>query len=218
MKRMTGACLVMVMAGASGCGDSLRGSSTDKLTKDEASRGFVPLFDGKTMKGWRYDERYWEVKDGVIVGNTHPTGPEHNSCAIWKDPAMDFILRWEIKLVSGNSGVQFRSIGFPNYHMAGYQADAVSGGWGNLHEQDGRRRLVDGWTDKAEKVDKLDDWNDMEIYAKGNHIILKTNGVVTADYTETDPTGAKIGSIGLQLHRGDPMEVRFRNIRLKILE
>ena len=30
--------------------------------------GFVPLFNGKDLTGWRGDLRYWNVVDGVIVG------------------------------------------------------------------------------------------------------------------------------------------------------
>jgi hypothetical protein len=41
------------------------------------------------------------------------------------------------------------------------------------------------------------------------------NGKVTCDFD--DPSGAKEGVIALQLHAGDPMEVRFKDISIKKL-
>lgn len=185
------------------------------LSERECKEGFVPLFDGKALDGWRYDPKYWKVKAGIIVGNSHPSGLEKNSFAITEQSFSDFVLRFEVKFISGNSGVQFRSQELPDFEVAGYQADVVPLGWGNLHEQNGRRRLVDGWTGKAEKAAKLNDWNEMEVEAHGPHIVLRTNGVVTADFTESEPAGTKSGIIALQMHRGEPMEVWFRNIRIK---
>lgn len=188
------------------------------LSELERQEGFRPLFDGETLKGWRYDARLWKVQDGAIVGNSHAVPLEVNSCAIADGQYGDFVLRFSVKLVSGNSGVQFRSQELPGFEVIGYQADVVPLGWGNLHEQNGRRRLVDGWSGKAENVVNLKDWNDMEVEARARRIILRTNGTVTVDYTETDQTRPLAGIIGLQLHRGEPMEVRFTNIRIKLLD
>ena len=189
------------------------------LSELERKQGFVPVFDGKTLDGWRYDPKLWRVKDGIIVGNSYPDGLKTNSCAVTERSYSDFILRFSAKYVSGNSGVQFRSKAHPNFEVSGYQSDIVlPSGWGNLHEQDGRRRLVDGWTGKADRAVSGKDWNEMEIEARGPHILLRTNGVVTADWTEKDPAGARDGIIGLQLHRDDPMEVQFTNIRVKMLK
>lgn len=188
------------------------------LSDMERQEGFVPLFDGKTLNEWRCDPKLWRVRDGAIIGSTHPTPLEVNSCAIADGRYGDFILRFSVKFVSGNSGVQFRSRELPNLEVAGYQADIVPLGWGNLHEQNGRRRLVDGWTKKAELAVNLKDWNDMEVEARGRRIILKTNGVITADYVEADESVPLTGIIALQLHRETLMEVRFTNIRIKLLD
>lgn len=188
------------------------------LSDHERREGFIPLFDGTTLRGWRYDPRLWTVRDGTIVGSTYPTPLAVNSCAIADGRYSDFILRFSVKFVSGNSGVQFRSLELPNFEVAGYQVDIVPLGWGNLHEQNGRRRLVDGWTKKAEYAVNLQDWNDMEVQARGRRIILKTNGVITADYLETDESVPLTGIIALQLHRETLMEVQFTNIRIKPLD
>ncbi|MBN1492231.1 MAG: ThuA domain-containing protein [Phycisphaerae bacterium] len=183
----------------------------------ERRQGFEPLFNGKTLAGWRYDPKLWKVKDGIIIGSSHPDGLEVNACAITEEAFGDFILRFDVKFISGNTGVQFRSEELPQFEVAGYQADVVPLGWGNLHEQNGRRRLVDGWTGKAEHAVNVKDWCEMEVEARGPRIIIRANGVVTADWTETDASRPRKGIIALQLHRGEPMEVQFTNIRIKRL-
>jgi hypothetical protein len=44
------------------------------------------------------------------------------------------------------------------------------------------------------------------------------NGVKMIEYTETDPKIARTGIIATQIHAGTPMEVQFRNIRVKELK
>jgi hypothetical protein len=117
--------------------------------------------------------------------------------------------------------VQFRSdaVEGSRFEVGGYQADVVLPfGWGNLHEQNGRGRLVDGWAGKADRNVSGKGWNEMEVDARGPHIMIRVNGILTADYTETDASRPRTGIIALQLHRGDPMEVHFTNIRIKPIE
>jgi hypothetical protein len=65
---------------------------------------------------------------------------------------------------------------------------------------------------------KFGEWNDLKIVAKGNHLQHFVNGKLTADVTDNDPILApKSGVIALQLHRGPPMTVQFKDIQLKTL-
>ena len=74
---------------------------------------------------------------------------------------------------------------------------------------------LQAWAGKKRKtLCGLKDWNQYEIYAKGSHIRLTLNGVVTID---THDDKASSGVIGFQLHTGVPMEVRFRGIKVKPL-
>src|SRR6267142_2174284 len=67
-----------------------------------------------------------------------------------------------------------------------------------------------------EKLFKLDDWNDVVILAKGNHIQHYLNNALILDFMDEDPQLAlKEGVLALQLHAGKPMWVEFKNIRLK---
>jgi type 1 glutamine amidotransferase len=189
------------------------------LSDKEKQEGFIPLFDGKTLDGWRCDPGFWKAKNGIIIGDSNPKGAEKHSFAITEKSFSDFILRFNIKVISGNSGVQFRSQELPDFNVAGYQADAAKGGgWGNLHDLHGRGKLVDGWRGKSENFTNLNDWNEMEVKASGTHITIRVNGLITANWTESAPEQRKNGIIALQLHSGKPMEVRFTNIRIKQLQ
>ena len=76
--------------------------------------------------------------------------------------------------------------------------------------------LVD--TADYEKLFKLDQWNDIIIIAKGNHIQHYLNGTLLTDFTDNDPAlAAKDGIIALQLHAGKAMWTEFKDIRIKEL-
>ncbi len=74
-------------------------------------RGFVSMFDGKTLNGWDGASEVWRVDDGAIVGESRPEKPAGTTFLIWRggEPA-DFELKLEIKLEGmGNGGIQYRS-------------------------------------------------------------------------------------------------------------
>jgi len=62
----------------------------------------------------------------------------------------------------------------------------------------------------------LSKWNTYRIIARGNHLVHIINGRKMVEVTDEDSRHrAGKGLIGLQLHRGRPMKVQFRNIYLK---
>ena len=71
----------------------------------------------------------------------------------------------------------------------------------------------EGWR-TGKKVFRQSEWNEYEIYAKGQHIRFKLNGVQTIDLKDDK---AASGVIAIQIHRGPPMEVQLRNIRIRPL-
>ena len=38
-------------------------------------KGFEKIFDGKTLKGWDGNPKFWSVKDGAITGQTTKENP-----------------------------------------------------------------------------------------------------------------------------------------------
>jgi len=180
--------------------------------------GFSTLFDGKTLDGWHGDMSLWKVQDGVIVGSSEGATLTHNTFLSTKKSYKNFVLKIEFKLRNHNSGVQVRSQQRNDFVVAGYQADIADKRYmGILYEERGRGILADVDPEQVAKHLKPDGWNEYVITCDGPRLKFELNGFTTVDYTETSDVGAKEGIIALQLHQGPPMQVSFRNIRIKEL-
>ena len=207
--------------------------------------GFRRIFDGSSLKGWDCDPDFWRVEVGVMTGQTSPTHmPKQNIFCIWRDgqPA-DFDLKLQYRLTGegGNSGVQYRSIERPDvarWVLQGYQADidAEQRYTGQIYEERGRGFLANrgnfayvadgkksalvgsvGDGNELKNFIKTDDWNDIEVIARGNTIVQLINGHVMAVLIDDDKANRKLdGLLGIQLHVTPAGEkVEARNIRLK---
>lgn len=175
------------------------------------------LFNGKNLEGWDGDPRLWRVENGEIVGSTEGVTLEANSFLITRRKFRNFDLKLEVKLRNHNSGIQFRSEALPGWIVRGLQADmAENNWWGSIYDERGTRGvIVNGWKGKAETVVRPGDWNEYQVYCQGGLIQLRVNGLLTAELRD-EPE--REGVIALQLHRGPPMQVRFRNIRIRVLD
>ncbi len=206
------------VATSAGPPNRLAADQPNRLTAEEKKQGWILLFNGKDLQGWDGDADLWSVRDGMLVGSTENKQVSANTFLILRGEYSDFVLRAQARLRNHNSGIQFRSrqAPGPGWMVTGYQADmAQNNWWGSLYEEKGRGVLVNGWKGKGEKVARADGWNDYEITARGNHITLRLNGLVTV---ELDDDRAASGIIALQLHAGPPMEVYFRNLKLRPLK
>lgn len=208
----------------------------------QADPVFEPIFDGTSLSGWDGDQRYWQVEEGAIVGRSAPDQPLNaNTFLVWKGGDLaDFELKAEFLIASGNSGIQYRSeiVDGQPWVIGGYQADiSADHKWtGALYgERDrgilarpGEKAVLGAKpADRAVSARVGDDreilshlregWNEYHIIAYGNQCIQMINGVITAEVSENDPGRRPSGVIALQLHQGPPMEVRFRNLRLRRL-
>ena len=78
-------------------------------------------------------------------------------------------------------------------------------------------KLIDA--EGFEQLFKLDDWNEVVIIARGNHIQHYMNGRLILDFTDHAPKLALLdGILALQLHAGKPMWVEFKDLRIKEFE
>ncbi len=192
------------------------------LAAQEKEEGFVPIFNGKDLAGWEGDKKLWIVEDGLLIGRS--PGIKHNDFLATTKEYGDFILRFQIRLKpnNANSGVQFRSKRVPNSHeVCGYQADVGGAWWGKLYDEARRGKVLAGpKPDVIKKALKPGDWNEYEVKAVGPHVTMKINGTTTVEYTEPEPAEkiARSGVIAVQIHGGGPLEVQFRNIRVKELK
>ena len=170
------------------------------------------LFNGQDLSNWDGDLSLWRVESGEIIGRT-AAGLKHNEFLKSKMALGDFRLVVKMRLAPNkeNSGIQFRSERFGDFEMKGPQADAGAGWWGKLYEENGRALL---WDKSGEAFVKPDDWNTYEIVAVGSRVRTAINGHPCVDVD--DPKISRKGIVGLQMHAGGPLEVRFKEIEVEL--
>lgn len=192
-----------------------------------AEDGFTPLFDGRTMAGWKnmYPWGSIEVADGEL----RLTG-EKKFFVVTENVYSDFIFEGEILLPPGkaNSGFVFRAHAEPG-KVYGYQAevdgDADRKWSGGLYDEGRRKWFISpvkgdvaseaAFRLRAGEAFKRDDWNKYRITCEGRKIKIEVNGIVTTEVEDgMDPSGV----IGIQHHGEKGATYRFRNLRIKELK
>jgi hypothetical protein len=198
-----------------------------------ADEGWTPLFDGKTLDGWKVNGGFarYAVEDGTIVGTTVDGSPNTFLC---KGDYTDFVLELEVKCDPRlNSGVQVRSHVYQkddpdekNRKRAGVVygpqceiARKETGTAGRFYDEGRRGRWLAEIRPEAKGAFKDDGWNRYRIVVQGNRYRSWINGIAASDFTDDMD---KQGFIGLQVHgirRGEgPYQVRWRNIRIRELK
>jgi len=180
------------------------------------------IFDGKSFAAWEGDLKWFRIADSAVVAGSLTQPIPQNEFLCSTGQYGDFELRLKVRLVNGkgNGGVQFRSMRVASSReMTGYQADLAAEYWGGLYDES-RRNTFLGKPDPAAvaKVLKPADWNDYVIRCEGPRIRLWLNGLLTADFTETDPAVAPSGYLGLQIHSGAPSEAWYKDIEIEELQ
>lgn len=175
-----------------------------------ADSGYVSLFNGTSLDGWKGNPKFWSVHEGAITGQTTADNPTRgNTFLVWQDGELkDFVLRLKYRIVPGddrgfgNSGIQYRSkvADAENWVVGGYQADFEAGRTysGILYEERGRgilaqrgqkvHILADG---KKEVVGSLGSSDDIQAAIKDrdwNDYLIVARGNRLAHYINGHPT------------------------------
>jgi len=178
----------------------------DTLSPAEAAAGWIQLFDGETLFGWKpRGPAVWEVVDGAIVhrpdsgrgmlGTTTEFADFELSVEFWVDAAAD-------------SGVFLRCPA--EGEVTHENASEVS--IGDQHPQwptgslSGRKRIASQQTTAGR-------WSRFDVRALGPDVEIKLNGAVAV---ETRDARFARGPICLQYWSG-PGPVKFRNVKLRPL-
>jgi hypothetical protein len=192
-----GVCLALGLSAVSG-------QDTPTPGKD----GWISMFDGKTLDGWKANERpeSWKVVDGAIVGD----GPA--SHLFWmKEECEDCEFRAEVKLNhSGNSGMYFRTAFGPGFPK-GYETQVE-----NTSPDPQKTGSLYGISKVLDQLVQDDTWWTQHIIAKGNHIIVKINGKTVTDTTDERNRYTK-GYLALQQHNAGSI-VQYRNLMMRHLK
>jgi Domain of Unknown Function (DUF1080) len=183
--------------------------------------GFVPLFNGKDLIGWKTHRKQpgnWRVVNGILTGS----GPAASYLYTERDDYKDFHLRVEAQINNGgNSGLYFRTVFGPQVPAnnpsfpLGYEAQIN----GTHRDPNKTGSLYAGASGAVVSVRESPvppgQWFTQEVIAEGNHIIIKVNGKTTADYTDDKRLFTR-GHLALQQH--NPQTVaEFRKIEIKEL-
>jgi hypothetical protein len=189
----------------------------------DSDEGWISLFDGKTLEGWKANENSdtFKVEDGKIVvfgprSHLFYVGPVENH------DFKNFELKLEIMTFpKANSGVYFHTEwldrGFPR---KGHEVQV-----NNSHTDPKRTAGLYNVKDNYDAVAKDNQWFTMHIIVRGKHVITKVDDKVIVDYTEPETgqgerrsAGRRISSGTFALQGHDPgSQIHYRNIRVKPL-
>ncbi len=191
---------------------------------------WIPLFDGKTLNGWKPSEHEgtFKVVDGQIVAHGERshlfyTGPVHGA------DFRNFEFAVEIKTMPGaNSGVYFHTAfqpsGFPS---AGFEVQVENNDPAPTTGYVERKKTgsLYGVRNVYKVFAKNNEWFTMSIAVRGKRAQTRINDMLVVDYLEpdqpfqADPKFQRIlnhGTFALQGH--DPgSTTHFRNIRVRPL-
>ena len=196
------------------------------ITFADEKDGFTTLFNGKSLDGWKKsaeNEKSIRLEDGAIVANG-------NRCHLFyvgnDKPFKDFHFTAEVMTKpSANGGIYFHT----KYQEEGWPLTGHECQVNNSYSRDPQKT---GGVYKVAKVleapAKDNEWFKYEIIVQGNHVVVKINGKVTADYMENPEElakdesiepGRRIGQGTFALQAHDPgSTVLYRNIRVKRLD
>jgi hypothetical protein len=196
---------------------------------EEADKdGWISLFDGKTLAGWRANERpeQWQVKDGAIVaagershlfyvGDDEKNPPQYES----------FHFKAEVMTTPrSNSGIYFHTNWLEEQKHARFPQTGFEAQVNNTHLDPVKTASIYHLVKNFKAPAKDNEWFTEEIVvdAKKKNIKTYVNGQLIADYTEpAGKTGAleviDKGTFALQAHDAKSTTY-YKNIRVKPLE
>ena len=226
-------CLSVVLIGLITVSAHAAESQSAGLSPQEATEGFVPLFDGKSMAGWvglDGDTSSYYVKDGLLICKA--TGRVH---IFTEKEFANFVLRLQIKLdPGGNNGVGIRTKPCKEPHIYGMEIQVLE----DDYYADGKPLKLKDYQHhgsiygvvpaKTGHLKPAGQWNDQEIVCDGRRVKVTLNGavIVDADLDKVQPIDAQQhpglkyekGHIGLHAHGNYGAEVFIRNMRIRELK
>ncbi|SFH61957.1 3-keto-disaccharide hydrolase [Planctomicrobium piriforme] len=178
------------------------------LTPEEAAVGWISLFDGESLFGWKSSSSdiNWTVADGVVTADSGPVG-----VLLTTVPFADFELVSEFRLAPGaNSGLFLRSTADPKSPTTdGYEVNII-----DSHPGGYLTGSLVGRAKANEDLTASGDWKTLRVVAQGKSIKVFHNEKLILDFTDDSPTARLNGLIGLQKNAG---KIEFRKVNLKPL-
>lgn len=187
------------------------------------SKGFISLFDGKTLNGWKVGDNAasFTVDSGMIIAHGDVAHLFYDG-KVGDHNFKNFHFKAEVKTTPGsNSGIYFHTA----YQQGGWPSKGYEVQVNNSHTDWRRTGSLYAIQDVKEVYVKDNEWYTEEIIVEGKKITTKINGKTVVEYTEPDNVQRSggmeqrvlsSGTFALQGH--DPnSKVYYRNIQVKIL-
>lgn len=215
----TAACVCLAMAGV-----PLQGADAPV----EEEKGFVSLFDGKSLKGWQGATDGYAVEDGVIV-----CIPNRGGNLYTEKQYSDFVLRFEFQLEAGaNNGLGIRAPkdeGDVAYVGMELQIlDNTADRYQDIKPYQRHGSIYGVVAAKLGHLKPVGEWNSQEVTCQGRNVKVVLNGavIVDANLDEATKDGTLDGRPHPGLERttghvaflGHGSRVAFRNIRVRELK
>jgi hypothetical protein len=177
----------------------------------------VNLFDGKSMEGWTCDPLEqaddWKAVDGILLGEN----PSEKASIIWTTSSYrDFEVECEYMTLSDDYDTGLFIRGLTHQVQIGISRSLQKDMTACIYAPKDEQGSYPGQTDKVTQIHKPGEWNHVKVIATGKRIQTFLNGEPMVDYT--GKVLVDEGPIGLQLHGGVHMAVKFRNIKVRELE
>ncbi|NNE00416.1 MAG: DUF1080 domain-containing protein [Pirellulaceae bacterium] len=190
--------------------------ATTSTAKDHGD--WQSLFDGESFEGWKVvppenGERYWQVQNEELIAENE----DKKGSNLWtKKEYRDYELELEYQTSSDryDTGVFLRGDG--HQVQIGISGSLNRDMTACIYAPKDKKGGYPGKSDKVAEFHKVGQWNHLRIVLTGKRIQTVLNGEPFVDYTGIAINDT--GPIGLQLHAGHHMKIRFRNIRLKVVE
>jgi hypothetical protein len=187
-------------------GDPRESTPYNRLSAKDIAAGWVKLFDGETMFGWKpNNDVNWQITDGVVHANTGEPG-----LLVTTTEFADFELLCDFRLAKGgNSGIFLRSVFSPKDPTQ----DCYELNMCDSHPSFPTGSLV-GLIKPEKPVSGEEKWMTYHVVAKDNRIDVKLDGKPILSYIDQRPTARRRGFIGLQKNAG---KAEYRNVYLRPL-
>ncbi len=184
------------------------------IVSNNCGDGYVSLFDGKTLEGWKCDPAelasHWKVENGELFGEN----PDEKGSMLWTDRSYrDYELELEYITLTKDYDTGVFPRGNGHQVQIGISRSLQRDMTACVYAPKDEKGAYPGQTDKVDQFHKVGEWNHLRIIMTGKRIQTFLNQEPFVDYE-----GIVIndeGPIGLQLHPNVHMAVKFRNIRIK---
>lgn len=204
------------------------GTKPYELSKEEKEQGFSVLFNGKDLNNWVGNKTDYVVEDNTIA--IYPTKEGHGNLNTDKEYS-DFIFRFEFQLTPGaNNGLGIHAPLEGDAAYVGKEIQILDNDapvYSKLEVYQYHGSVYGVIAAKRGFLKPTGEWNQEEVYVKGDYIKVTLNGTVilegdmmkaskngTLDHKEHQGLNRHTGHIGFLGHGS---VVKFKNIRIKEL-